>query len=350
LKIAGLPAKSPSTIVVIANDETSAAAQPQRFFTLTVYATFPVAISDPLDVLPYEVRLQGSWRKGVSYKSPLSTFVENPQYKLVVPEGKVSAARVLALIESKDEETAVNVTIAWSAGKRLARYHHLPPKNPPTQYTTNPSYSLANQDILCQSGEYTPHHAKTSSAAIKPSTQYTLIASRFEESPLNDQFTLILRSSLPVTLSPLREEWAGKSRKQITANWDDDVKRFILATQRLTQFSVRLSAPAAKRAPFVRLSLREGMSEASLPEGSLLDGSLPGEGEEEDGEEGMELVCSGEQYTDLGLGLACAIEGFDLVGGEEYVLCVERLGGERDDDGEFVLDFLADGELEPVEI
>lgn len=163
---------------------------------------------------------------------------------------------------------------------------------------------------------------------------------------MNDQFTLILRSSLPLTLSPLREEWAGKSRKQITANWDDDdVKRFILATQRLTQISVRLTAPAAKTAPFVRLSLREGMREASVP-----DGSLRGDDEGEEEEEGMELVCSGEQYTDLGLGLACAIEGFDLVGGEEYVLCVERLGGEGDEDGEFVLDFLADGELEPIEI
>jgi hypothetical protein len=118
----GFPAKHPYTILVIANDETSTAAQPQRFFTLTVYATFPVTISEPLDALPYEVRVQGFWRKGVSYKSPLSTFVENPQYKLVVPEGKTSTARVLALIESKDEETAVNVTIAWSAGKRLARY------------------------------------------------------------------------------------------------------------------------------------------------------------------------------------------------------------------------------------
>ena len=43
----------------------------------------------------------------------------------------------------------------------------------------------------------------------------------------------------------------------------------------------------------------------------------------------------------------CGIEGFDLVGGEEYVLCVEQLGEEE---GEFVLDFLADGELEPIEI
>jgi hypothetical protein len=89
---------------------------------LTVYATFPISLSDPLDALPYEVRLQGLWRKGISYKSPLSTFVENPQWKLVVPEGKSTTARVIALLESKDEETAVNVTIAWSAGKRLARY------------------------------------------------------------------------------------------------------------------------------------------------------------------------------------------------------------------------------------
>jgi hypothetical protein len=67
-------------------------------------------------------------------------------------------------------------------------------------------------------------------------------------------------------------------------------------------------------------------------------------GEEEEGEE---LRGSGEGFRDLGVGEVCGIEGFDLVGGEEYVLCVERLGEEE---GEFVLDFLADGELEPIEI
>jgi hypothetical protein len=84
---------------------------------------FPITISDPQDVLPHEVRIQGTWRKGISYSSPQSTFVENPQYKLIVPHDKtLSLARVLAILEAEDEETAVNVTIAWSAGKRLTRY------------------------------------------------------------------------------------------------------------------------------------------------------------------------------------------------------------------------------------
>lgn len=199
---------------------------------------------------------------------------------------------------------------------------------------------MANQDILCQSGEYVPHHARTISRNVKLATQYTLIASRFEElSAHEESFTVILRSNIPVTLTPLREEWAGKSRKQITSTWDSEepCKRFILSTLRLTSFSVRLTAPNSKIIPFVRLSLHEGVND-----------------EESDTEEGEELVASGEQYTDLSLGLNCSIEGFDLVGGEEYILCVERLGGEdiggNEDGGEFVLDFLADGELEPIEI
>lgn len=58
----------------------------------------------------------------MSYNSRQSTFVENPQWKLVVPDSeKLSTAKIEALIEAKDEETAVNLTIAWSAGKRLAR-------------------------------------------------------------------------------------------------------------------------------------------------------------------------------------------------------------------------------------
>ena len=174
---------------------------------------------------------------------------------------------------------------------------------------------------------------------MKLSTQYTVIASRFEDLYSRDEpFTLVVRSDVPVTLIPLREEWAGKLRKQINSSWDSDenMKRFILSTHRLTSFSVRLSTPQTKTLPFVKLSLREGAYG------------------EDDEEGGAELVSSGEQFTDLSLGETCSIGGFDLVGGEEYILCVERLGDEdadEDDDGvEFTLDFLADGELEPIEI
>jgi hypothetical protein len=158
-----------------------------------------------------------------------------------------------------------------------------------------------------------------------------VIASRFEDlSPHEEQpFKLIIRADVPVSITPLREEWAGKSRKQVSSTWDsgETIKRFILSTGRLTTISVRLSVPHSKSLPFVRLSLGEGAYED---------------------DEGEILLSSGEQYTDLSLGQMCAIEGFDLVGGEEYILSVERL-----DDEEivgFLLDFLADGELEPIEI
>jgi hypothetical protein len=170
---------------------------------------------------------------------------------------------------------------------------------------------------------------------VKLSAQYTIIASRFEEIVPNEElFTLVLRSSVPVTLTALKEEWAGKSSRQIKSQWDlgESIKRFILATQRLTSFSVRLTAPLSQTLLFVRLSLHERSY-----------------GEEDD-EEGQELVSSGEQYSDLSLGQTCAIEGFDLVGGEEYVLYVERLREDDNGDFEFILDFLADGELEPIEI
>ena len=123
LKISGFPANQEYTVLVLANDKKSAPPQPSRYFTLSIYATFPVSISDPNEVLPYEIRVKGLWKKGISYKSPQSTFIENPQWKLVVPDARIQTARasLLALVESEDEETAVNITIAWSAGKRLAR-------------------------------------------------------------------------------------------------------------------------------------------------------------------------------------------------------------------------------------
>jgi hypothetical protein len=54
----------------------------------------------------------------------------------------------------------------------------------------------------------------------------------------------------------------------------------------------------------------------------------------------------------LSLGQTCSIEEFDLVDGEYYVLCVEKLGDGGNGDGmvDFVLDFLADGEVETIEI
>ena len=80
--------------------------------------------------------------------------------------------------------------------------------------------------------------------------------------------------------------------------------------------------------PFVRLSLRTY--------------------EEDSGEE--MVSSSGDGYVDLSLGQNCSIEGFDLVGGEEYCLYVERLEDDDDDSVGFILDFLADGEIEPIEI
>jgi hypothetical protein len=61
---------------------------------------------------------------------------------------------------------------------------------------------------------------------------------------------------------------------------------------------------------------------------------------------GEKLWESGERYADLGIGEPCGVGG-DLVGGKEYVLVVERLDEQGD---EFVLDILAEGELEPIEI
>jgi hypothetical protein len=126
------------------------------------------------------------------------------------------------------------------------------------------------------------------------------------------------------------------------------VKKFILSTIRLTSFSVRLTCPSGRPLPFGRLSLR-GYPVADAGDGE--GGRERGEGERDEGEGlGDVLASSGDKYCDLSIGERCAIEGFDLVGGEEYVLCAERLGDEDEDEWEFVLDFLADGELEPIEI
>jgi len=122
LKIPSIPAHKPHTILIHANDKISPPPQPPRFFTLTAYANHRLSLIEPHDVLPYETRVRGVWERGVSYKSPQSTFGDNPQWKWVVSAGKgVTVARVEVLLEAEDEETAVNVTIAWSAGKRLGR-------------------------------------------------------------------------------------------------------------------------------------------------------------------------------------------------------------------------------------
>jgi hypothetical protein len=121
-----MPAHQPHTILIQAHDKTSPPPHPSRAFTLTAYANYPLSLSDPTDVLPYETRVRGVWERGVSYKSATSTFGENPQWKWVVPDVPgMERGRVEVLVEAGDEETAVNVVIAWSAGKRLTRY--IPP-------------------------------------------------------------------------------------------------------------------------------------------------------------------------------------------------------------------------------
>ncbi len=129
------------------------------------------------------------------------------------------------------------------------------------------------------------------------------------------------------------------------------MKKFILSTIRLTSFSVRLTVPSGKQLPFVKLSLRGYCEEADGEDGeSGVSGEIEEAGQMRERDSGDFLASSGDKYCDLSIGERCAVEGFDLVGGEEYVLCAERLGDEDEDEGEFVLDFLADGELNPIEI
>ena len=129
------------------------------------------------------------------------------------------------------------------------------------------------------------------------------------------------------------------------------MKKFILSTIRLTSFSVRLTVPSGKQLPFVKLSLRGYCEEADGEDGeSRVSGEIEEVGQMRERDSGDFLASSGDKYCDLSIGERCAVEGFDLVGGEEYVLCAERLGDEDEDEGEFVLDFLADGELNPIEI
>ena len=122
------------------------------------------------------------------------------------------------------------------------------------------------------------------------------------------------------------------------------MKKFILSTVRLTSFSVRLTVPSGRQLPFVKLGLRGYCEEADGEDGDSGEG-----GQIKERDPGDFLASSGDKYCDLSIGERCAVE-FDLVGGEEYVLCAERLGDEDEDEGEFVLDFLADGELNPIEI
>jgi hypothetical protein len=145
---------------------------------------------------------------------------------------------------------------------------------------------------------------------------------------------LVVRCNVPITLTPLREEWAGKFQKQMKVQWESDetTKRFILSAPRLTNFSVRASAPLSQSLLFVRLSIQEQMCE------------------EDSEEEVQELISSGTQYTDLSFGQTCNIENFDLVSGEDYVLCVDRLCEEDDEGVSVTLDLLADEVLEPIEI
>ncbi|GAA5903179.1 hypothetical protein JCM8208_002229 [Rhodotorula glutinis] len=211
---------------------------PDFRFTLSAYSNSRVKIVEPPAPLPYDAKTSGSWTTATAGGNhTCSTFLHNPQYCVTLksPSGSSGAKATLEVVGETDKDSPINVKLLFRGGARVAEFE--------------------SRDVIGGGSTYAHGRASFSVRDVAPGS-YTLVVSSFQPRHLAD-FSLVLRSSLPIELAPVPAEGAGMYARQAKGAWADgcdggkgEVRRnprFALRVTRPTNVKIRLQTPAGPR-------------------------------------------------------------------------------------------------------
>ncbi|KPV78286.1 uncharacterized protein RHOBADRAFT_23259 [Rhodotorula graminis WP1] len=211
---------------------------PNFRFTLSAYSNSRVKFLEPPAPLPHAVKTTGSWTTataGGNHTCP--TFLHNPQYCVTIKSssGAAGGKATLEVVGETDKDSPINVKLLFRGGARIAEFE--------------------GRDVVGGGSTYAHGRASFSVRDVAPGS-YTLVVSSFQPRHLAD-FSLVLRSSLPVELAPVPPEGAGMYARQARGAWSDGCDggkdalrrnpRFALRVTRATSVKVRLQTPAGPR-------------------------------------------------------------------------------------------------------
>jgi calpain-7 len=197
---------------------------PQYSFTLSVFSRGPLDVGPAQDSMSSHTETQGSWtRRTAGGNAASATYLQNPQFAISVPQ----AGPLSILLSTDKEDLPVHVDLVWAKGQRVT--------------------ALTIRDLVATSGEYRRGCAL---ATVLPSVDagvYTVVCSTFEPNQFAD-FTLRVGSMVPVTVTPVAADAAGRLRTALPPLFfrgpeDGNKKRAEVSAVRLTKASVVVTSP-----------------------------------------------------------------------------------------------------------
>ncbi|KAH7055137.1 hypothetical protein BKA57DRAFT_245153 [Linnemannia elongata] len=208
-------------------------------FTLRAYAVCEFELREIPNKYAIEKKYEGGWTEetagGSSYNAG---FLNNPQYRLVVPvlPAPQMTTSVLFMLESP-KDFAAHVQLVNSQGKRVS--------------------CVWTKDIIAQSGEYRHGFCYCEANDLRPG-QYTVVVSTFEPNQIG-KYKLTLQSHIDLSLTPIPIEGAGMFKKILRGEWVLGVSamgwhhhqsfsyaknpHFLVPITEMTTFMVRLQTP-----------------------------------------------------------------------------------------------------------
>ncbi|KAH8653487.1 calpain-7 [Xylariales sp. PMI_506] len=210
---------------------------PRYSFTLSFFSRCNLDIKPAKDSLNYYAESHGSWtRRTAGGNATSATYLSNPQFALSI----ATASPLTILLSTDKHDIAVNVALVWADGKRVT--------------------ALTVRDLVTNSGEYRRGCALAQIPSVDAGT-YTIVCSTFEPHQLAN-FTLRIGSMVPVGISPVLSDMAGKLRTRLAPLvFSDDESRHqraAISVPRLTKASIVVSSPLSATSLTLRLSVELG--------------------------------------------------------------------------------------------
>ncbi|KAG0050586.1 calpain 7 [Gryganskiella cystojenkinii] len=228
--------------------------------TLRAYAVCEFELREIPNKYPIERKIEDSWTEetagGSSYNAG---FLNNPQYKLVVPvlPAPQTTTSVLFMLESP-KDFAAHVQLVNSQGKRVS--------------------CVWTKDIIAQSGEYRHGFCYCEATDLRPG-QYTVVVSTFEPNQIG-KYKLTIQSHIDLPLTSIPVEGAGMFKKTLKGEWIQGVSamgwhhhqslsyaknpHFHVPITEMTTFMVRLQTPDMNPMPKINITVFERLDEGVL--------------------------------------------------------------------------------------
>ncbi|KAG0267423.1 calpain 7 [Mortierella polycephala] len=230
-------------------------------FTLRAYAMCEFELREIPKKYAIEYKVEDGWTEETAGgSSDNAGFLNNPQYRLVVPvpPAPQTTTSVLLMLETP-EDFAAHVQMINSQGKRVS--------------------CVWTKDIIAQSGEYRHGFCYCEATDLRPG-QYTVVVSTFEPGQIG-KYKLTMQSHIPLSLTSIPVEGAGMFKKILRGEWVLGVSamgwhhhqsfsyaknpHFLVPITEMTTFMVRLQTPEINNPmPKISITIFERLDEGVL--------------------------------------------------------------------------------------